>query len=62
MLGALALILDVAVPVKTKHLEGSQDLIGRSPAHARAIEILHAYQPAPAVAARVGITAERGDQ
>jgi hypothetical protein len=62
VLRALALILDATVPLQTKRLEGSQDLIGCTADHARAIEVLHAHEPAAAVAARIGIAADRSDQ
>jgi hypothetical protein len=48
--------------MKTKGLESSQDLIGGTADHTRAIEILHAHEPAAPVAARIGIAADRSDQ
>jgi len=62
VLRSLALILDATVPLKTKRLERPQDPVGRAAAHARAIEILHAHEPAPATAARIRVAAERGDE
>lgn len=59
---APALILNLAIPLKSEPLEGAQNLVGAARLHARGIEILDAQQPAATLPARIEVAAEGGNQ
>jgi len=58
----LALPQDGSVPVQAEEVEGTQDVVGRSRADARRIEVLDPDQPFAPVGARVEVAADGSDQ
>jgi hypothetical protein len=59
---APALILNLAIPLKSEQRESSQNPIGAAWLHAWSIEILDAQQPAATLLARIQIAAQGSNQ